>query len=410
MKKMSIPYNRQCIDEDDIRKVMQSLSADFLTTGPQAVMFEQELAAYTGAEYAVVCANGTAALHMAIQALCLDSQDAVLTSPVTFIADANAARFVGAQVAFADIRRDNVNLDVDAVREVLRSRPDIKVVIPVHFAGQPVDMLAFSEIAREFDVVIVDDACHALGATYIDESGAVVKVGSCRHSSMSIFSFHPIKNITTGEGGAITTNDRQLYQRLLRLRSHGTTKDPQLIRNKKLGYSEVNGKLVPNPWYYEMQELAHNYRISDFQCALGRSQLAKLEYFIERRNALADIYREALETELPGKVIPLTTVPGVRNAHHLFVVRIPFNRIRGGRAALMLYMQELGIQTQVNYMPIYLHPYYQDYFDETPECFEAQNYYDECLSLPLFACMQDSDPMDVVEVLAQAVNELWKSA
>jgi len=405
MKKLKLPYNRQFIDEDDIANVAESLSSDFLTTGPQADLFERELANYTGAKYAIVCSNGTAALHLAMQALNIKKSDTVLTSPITFVADANAARFVGAQVAFADINKDNVNLDPDSVRKVLESRSDIKVVLPVHFAGHPLNMREFSKIAEEFELHIIEDGCHALGATYLDNNN---KVGSCQYSTMSIFSFHPIKSITTGEGGAITTNDKNLYEHLLRLRSHGLTRDPNLFQNKSLGFSKVDNDLVANPWYYEMHDLAYNYRITDFQCALGRSQLNKLDDFVQRRNNLANIYRKELKDKLPQIVSPLINSQNIINAYHLFVVRIPFHRIKGGRASLMLFLKKWGVQTQVHYLPIYLQPYYKNYFKSKQIFNEAQKYYDECLSLPLFVGMKSSDPVDVVSLLEEGINLLWE--
>ncbi len=407
-KSSRLPYNRQCIDQEDIEAVMNALSSPFLTTGPEADEFERELAEYVGAKYAVVCANGTAALHLAMLALGISEGSCVLTTPITFIADANAARFVGADVAFADIEKETANLDPNKVREILRRRSDIKLVVPVHFAGQPVDMQAFAEIATEFGVLILEDGCHALGGCYTTQDGKKVRVGCCKHSSMTVFSFHPIKNITTGEGGAVTTNDRDFYEHLIRLRTHGTVKDPHLLRNKNLAFSNINGKLVGNPWYYEMQELSHNFRISDFQCALGRTQLRKLDYFVGRRNTLVQIYKDEIKKKLAGVVRPLEDTHGVLNAHHLFVVRLSFNRLKGGRAALMLFLLEHGIQTQVNYMPIYWHPYYQDYLTDTPHLPNAEKYYDECLSLPLFACMDDKDPLRVVTLLASGIDKFWE--
>ena len=406
MHKMNLPYNRQTIDESDVRAVVKILKGDFLTTGPEAALFEKEIAEYTGAKYAVVCSNGTAALHIMMMALELNSKDTVLTTPITFVADANAPRFVGAQVIFADIRSDDANIDVNAVRNVLENRSDIKVIIPVHFAGQPVDMITLSKIAKEFGVTVLEDACHALGASYLNEQGEKAMIGSCQHSKMCMFSFHPIKSITTGEGGAITTNDKDLYLKLLRLRSHGVTKDERIIKNQELGYSVVNGEKVLNPWYYEMQNLAPNYRMTDFQSALGRSQLLKLEKFIDRRNFLTEIYLKEILKKIPDLAKPLSLRKSIISAHHLFVVRINFNQLNGGRAALMLFLQKYGIQTQVHYMPIYMHPYYQEYFKNSIKFPEAEKYYNECLSLPLFPSMKNSDPIDVVKILAEGIKKL----
>jgi dTDP-4-amino-4,6-dideoxygalactose transaminase len=225
---------------------------------------------------------------------------------------------------------------------------------------------------------------------------------------MTVFSFHPIKNITTGEGGAITTNDREIYERLLSLRTHGTIKSKERIQNENLAYSIVDGKSIMNPWYYEMQELSHNFRISDFQCALGRSQLRKLEHFTQRRIDLAEWYKIEIEKNLKGLVRPLEIKKDVRSAHHLFIVRISYQELKGGRAGLMLFLNEHGVQTQVNYMPIYWHPYYQNYLNEIPVLPHAESYYEECLSLPLFACMDDDDPRRVIELLSMAFEKLRK--
>ena len=404
IKKEYIPYNRQCIDEDDIQNVANSLRGDFLTTGPEVNLFEKDLASYTQAKYAVACSSGTAALHLSMQVLNVTQGDAVLTTPITFIADANVARLEGADVVFADIRNEDGNFDESSVRLALSKNPNIKVIILVHFAGNPIDMTVFGKIANEFNVLIVEDACHALGAKYIDKNGLLTNVGNCRHSIMSIFSFHPIKGITTGEGGAITTNDYNIYKKLLQLRSHGTTNDTNLFCNKDLAYSMVEGEIYPNPWYYEMHDLSYNYRISDFQCALGRSQLTKLDRFIERRNYLANIYHDSIEQIIPGKIIPLFSSKSDIHAYHLFIVKIDFSLIKGGRAAIMMYMKDFGIQTQVNYMPIYYHPYYQNYFKKLPVLDEAEDYYNKCLSLPIYPCMQDKDPQKIIEVLNDAIT------
>lgn len=407
-KKINLPYNRQCIDQSDIDAVVSSLKSSYLTTGPEAGEFEKEIAEYVGAKYAVVCSNGTTALHLSMIALGISKDDCVLTTPITFIADANAARMVGADVAFVDIEDETANLDLNKVEDILQKRNDIKAIIPVHFAGHPVDIESLSKITSKYNVKIIEDGCHALGSSFTSLNNEIIRVGSCKYSEITVFSFHPIKNITTGEGGAITTNDHALYERLLSLRTHGTIKSEEKIKNKNLAFSDVNGKQVFNPWYYEMQELSNNYRISDFQCALGRSQLRKLEYFTQRRIDLVESYKVEIEKHLKGLVRPLEIKSGVRSAHHLFVVRISYGELKGGRAGLMLFLQEYGVQTQVNYMPIYLHPYYQDYLKEIPVLTHAESYYEECLSLPLFACMDNEDPRRVVELLSMAFEKLRK--
>ncbi len=406
MKKENIPYNRQCIDDEDISSVVEALKSEYLTTGPEAQIFEQELCEYTGAKYAVVCSNGTAALHLAMHVLDVTENDTVLTTPITFAADANAARFLGATVTFADVCDSNANLDPEKTRALLEKNRNIKVVIPVHFAGQAVALEEFAKLADEYGVSIVEDACHALGASYRDSDDGVHRIGSCKYSVMTCFSFHPIKSITTGEGGAITTNDENLYRRLKRLRVHGTTREQNELKNHDLAFTEIDGEQRVNPWYYEMQELSPNYRISDFQCALGRSQLKKVEQFVQRRRYLAAQYYRAIEEVALPSIRILDTGDNDLHAFHLFVVRIPFSDLKGGRAALMYYLLDHGVQAHVHYIPIYSHPYYQSLLETPPDCPSAERYYDECLSLPLFVNMDDEDPCKVVEILAKGIEIL----
>lgn len=405
MSQPLLPYNRQCLEDDDLQAVVASLRSPYLTTGPEAAHFEAEIAEAVSARYAVVCANGTAALHLAMMALDIGPGDHVLTTPITFIADANAPRFVGADVVFADVCAATANLDPVCAREVLATRASVKAMIPVHFAGQPVEMEAFAALASEFNVPVVEDACHALGAEYRDADGRWHRVGSCAHSTMTVFSFHPIKNITTGEGGCITTNDEGLYRKLKQLRCHGTTNDEAQIVDRAQAFTEVEGVSIQNPWYYEMQTLGYNYRLSDFQCALGRSQLRKLARYVERRAALAARYRELIAERLDGLVVPLETAVGVRHAHHLFVVRVPFARLRGGRAGLMRFLLQEGVSTQVHYLPIYRHPYYERILPAPVRLPVAECYYDECLSLPLFPCMDEQAPERVVALLERAIAQ-----
>jgi dTDP-4-amino-4,6-dideoxygalactose transaminase len=274
-----------------------------------------------GAKYAVVCSSGTAALHLSILALNIKPVGCVLTTPKTFVVDANAARFVVADVTFSDIDRSTVNMDMKRLEESLKSRSDIRVVIPVHFAGRPVEMERLADIAEKYNVTVVEDGCHVLGSYYQTKDGRKTRVESCKHSTMTVFSFHPIKSITTGTGGAITTNYQDLYEHLLQLRNHSITHDPSKIINKNNAFTEIDGEHKFNPWYYEMQDLSPNYRITDFQCALGRSQLRELDGFIERRNTLDKIYEQAIYKRLSDLVIPLKNTNTILHAQHLFVVR-----------------------------------------------------------------------------------------
>lgn len=382
-----IPYAKQSIDAEDIRAVSEVLSGDFLTTGPSVEAFEKRIADLCGARYAVAVSSGTAALHLAGLALGLSEQDAIVTSPITFLATANCARYVGADVVFADIDPATANLSPSALSDVLKSHPlsrKIKAVFPVHFAGQPCDMEKISEIARGRGLKVVEDAAHALGAQYRTSSGEWVRVGSCRHSDMTIFSFHPVKHITTGEGGAITTQDPVLYERLKLLRSHGMVRDA-----------------AKGAWHYEMHEVGFNYRITDIQCALGISQLKKLPAFLAQRDRIARQYTTQLASIKGVSIQPLHVSEAVKHAYHLYVVRIPFKAAGLDRSAFMETLKKSGIGTQLHYIPVHTQPYYRKLAgDRVVILPEAERYFSEALSLPLYPGLPD----DGVERVAQALE------
>ena len=406
MKKNFLPYNSQKLDESDIKSVMNALRSPFLTTGPIADEFEKELAKYFGVKYVVVCANGTAALHLSMLALGIGPGDKVVTSPISFVADANAPRFCGADVIFADIEPTTINLDPQEVRKVLKREKNVKAIIPVHFAGQPCRMDEFSKIATEFNLNIVEDGCHALGGSYIKNNNSV-KVGSCADSHLTTFSFHPIKNITTGEGGAITTNDKNLYKKLRLLRSHGNTRNSDDFVTHDLSHTNFKQSKLLNPWYYEMQHLSFNYRLTDFQVALGKSQLKKLDKFINKRNELSKLYDKLFEELDQGKILPIDNFLEGTHGRHLYVVRIPMDQLDGGRAKLMMDLLEEGIQTQVHYIPIYLQPNYREYFKKKLHLPFSEEYYKTCLSLPLFVGMTKKDVKRVVSTLNKILDKDW---
>ena len=386
-----IPYARQSVDADDVKAAAEALVAEYLTTGPQVEGFEKELASFCGAKYAVACSSGTAALHLACLALSLKQGDAIITSPITFLATANCARFVGADVIFSDVEAATANLSAAALSKTLNDKKrsaSVRAVFPVHFAGQPADMENIAREARSHGLKIVEDASHALGAEYRTKSGEWVKVGSCRHSDMTVFSFHPVKHITTGEGGAVTTNDEALYRRLLLLRNHG------MVHDSKKG-----------PWFYEMNEVGYNYRITDIQCALGRSQMKKLSAFLKKRREIAAKYQAAFSSqEFPAK--PLAVLDDVRHAYHLFVVRVPFKTLGLERADVMAVLKQKGIGTQVHYIPVSLQPYYREHSGTKPGDFPvAEEYYAEALSLPLYPAMPD----DGVERVTRALEAVLSS-
>ncbi|MDC2980827.1 UDP-4-amino-4,6-dideoxy-N-acetyl-beta-L-altrosamine transaminase [Gammaproteobacteria bacterium] len=409
MKKNFLPYNSQQLDKSDIKSVMKALKSPYLTTGPIADEFEKELAKYLGVKYAVVCANGTAALHLSMLALGIGYGDKVVTSPISFVADANAPRFCGADVIFADIEPSTVNLDPQEVRKVLKREKNVKAIIPVHFAGQPCRMDEFGKIAEEFNLKIVEDGCHALGGSYI-KNNKPVKVGSCADSDLTTFSFHPIKNITTGEGGAITTNDKNLYKKLRLLRSHGNTRNSDEFVTRDLSHTNFNQSKLLNPWYYEMQHLSYNYRLTDFQAALGKSQLKKLDKFINKRNELSNLYDKLFEELDHEKILPLDNLQKGIHGRHLYVVRIPMDQLDGGRAKLMMDLLENGIQTQVHYIPIYLQPNYQEYFKRKLHFPFSEEYYKNCLSLPLFVGMTKKDVRRVVQSLNNILDKNWNQS
>ncbi|MGZ8265716.1 MAG: aminotransferase class I/II-fold pyridoxal phosphate-dependent enzyme, partial [Burkholderiales bacterium] len=312
-----IPYGRHHVDEDDVKAVAEVMRGELLTQGPKAAEFERLIADYVGARYAVSVANGTAALHLACLALELGPGDTVVTSPNTFLASANCALYVGAKPAFSDIDPETLNLDPQALRETFSTRKGVRAVIPVHFAGLACDMAAISDIARSNGARVIEDACHALGGRYADGS----RVGNCRYADMAVFSFHPVKLIAAGEGGIITTNDEALYRKLLLLRNHGMTKRESEFVDKAQGFERGEA----NPWYYEMQALGLNYRMTDMQCALAISQFKKLDRFLARRLEIARRY-DAVFGGMHGIELPQQQYRE-RSAHHLYVTRMDFERI-----------------------------------------------------------------------------------
>ncbi len=369
-----IPYGKHYIDEDDIRAVVDVLRSGSLTQGPAVERFEVAVAQYVGAKYAVAVSSGTAALHLSYIAAGVKQGNSVVTSPITFVATANAARYCGGDVLFADIDLDTINMSPTSLKQVLSNNPNVRLVTPVHFAGLPCDMVSIKALADDAGAVVVEDAAHALGAVY--PSGQ--RVGSCENSLMTIFSFHPVKAIAAGEGGMITTNDEAIYRRLLRLRSHGINKMDDSFQ--LLEQAKTAGKI--NPWYYEMQELGFHYRITDIQCALGLSQFQKLNKFIDRRRNLAKKY-DKLFASKKGFMLTQKNWRDL-SAHHLYILRIDFSLLGVTRAELINRLRSKGIIPQVHYMPVPLHPYYRKLgFDET-SIPNAMKYYEEALSIPLF--------------------------
>jgi len=383
-----LSYGRQWIDEDDITAVVEVLRSDFLTQGPTVAEFEQVLANYCGAKYAVAVNSGTSALHIAALAAGVKKGDVGITSPITFVASANCIAYCGGTPRFADINPNTVNIDVDALEEVC-AQYEPKIIVPVDFAGQPADLPQIKRIAEKYGAMVIEDAAHSLGASYSDD-GIEYKAASCLHSDMAILSFHPVKLITTGEGGAVTTNDENIYQTLLELRSHGIAKSQdKLIRNE-------------GAWWYEQQTLGFNYRITDIQCALGLSQMKKLDSFVERRRELVKIYEEVF-ADLHDDARLLTEAQGKKSSYHLLVASISGGTTR--RKRVFDYLRSQNIWTQVHYIPVHFQPWYQENFGyRRGEFPNAESYYEGCLSLPLFPAMTDSD----VERVSVTIREILK--
>jgi perosamine synthetase len=388
--KRTLPYGRQWIEDDDVAAVVAALHSDWLTTGPRVEEFEAALAAKVGARFAVAVSSGTAALHLACLAAGVGPGDVVVTTPNTFAASINCALYCGARPAFADIDPATLNLDPAALARTLAQRrreAGVKAVIPVHFAGQPCAMAEISQSARAAGSTIIEDACHALGASWRDANGRWQSVGNCSHSDMVAFSFHPVKHITTAEGGAITTNRPDLCEQLKQLRNHGIIRD-----RAKLAHPE-------EPWYYEIREPGFNYRLSDLQCALGVSQLRKLDGWVERRRELAARYDRRLGA-LEGVRLPVQR-ENTRSSYHLYVVQVP------QRAKVFKLLHEQGVKVQVHYPPVHLHPLYRERFGFRRGDFpRTEAYYESAMSLPLFPQMSDGDVEYVVDALRAALAAL----
>lgn len=397
-----LPYGKQQITDEDIVAVTTALRSDWLTQGPTIERFEAALCGVTGSRNAIVCSNATAALHLCLMALEIGPGDTILTTPVTFLADANCARYVGADVAFADIDPRTANLDLDAVDARLSadSEKKIKAVIAVHLAGEPIDLPKLRAITNRHGVFLIDDCCHAIGGSY-PENGTQLPIGNGSHSDLSVFSFHPVKHVATGEGGAITTRSRSLADKLRRLRSHGMEREAFVF--PEMAYAP-DGNV--NPWYYEMSEFGYNYRMTDLQAALGISQLSRIAWSVERRREIAGQYRTALAGRISSDLVAAVADEQSKgHAYHLFVVRIKFKELGLSRAIVMNRLKEAKIGTQVHYIPIHLQPYYRALYQSAPGDFPAaEHYYEEALSLPMYPTLTPADIQRVVEQLARAMG------
>lgn len=391
-----IPYGRQDISQADIDAVVEVLRSDWLTQGPMVPRFETAIAEFTGAPYAVAVNSATSALHIACLALDVGPGDVVWTSPNTFVASANCALYCGAQIDFVDIDSQSCNMSVQRLTEKLfQARIDNKlpkVVIPVHFAGQPCDMPAIFKLSREFGFKIIEDASHAIGASYTmkcgDESNTqstTVKIGSCAHSDITVLSFHPVKIITSAEGGMALTKDAELAHRMSLLRSHGITRDPLRMRSNSIG-----------PWYYEQLELGFNYRMTDVQAALGLSQLKRLTDFVHKRNEISRIYSRLLR-DLPIR-LPIVA-EGMYSSWHLYPIRLNINEIKKSHRQVFEQLREVGIGVNLHYLPVHLQPYYRNLGFSEGQFPAAEAYSTESISLPIFPMLSEEQLLDIAAAL-----------
>ena len=371
-----IPYGKQIIDEDDINSVVEVLKSDFLTTGPKIKEFEEELCRYTNAKYCVAVANGTAALHLASLVL-LNKGDKVITTPNSFVATSNSILYVEAKPIFVDIKEDG-NIDLDLCEEELKKNSSIKAIYVVHFSGNPIEQEKLKYLKESYNIKILEDCAHSLGATFEG-----IKAGSCENSDCSILSFHPVKHITTGEGGAVTTNSKEIYEKLLELRAHGIKRLPEFA-----------------PWYYEMHSLGFNYRITDMQAALGISQLKKLDSFVKRRKEIASKYDEAFF----NSIVKLLYSFNQNSSYHLFVVKVDFSKLNISKVELFNKMREKNIGLQLHYIPINKQPYYKSLGYGNEDTPIMNKYYDECFSLPMYSSLSNEEQEYVIKTLFEILK------
>lgn len=384
-----IPYGRHNIDQYDIDAVIEVLKSDWLTCGPVVDLFEQKLARMVNSKHVISCSNGTTALHLALLSLGISEKDFVLVPAITFLASANAVRYVGANVIFVDVDPKTGLMTVETLEKAIldNKEKNLKAVINVHLGGQCEDLEKIQKVSRQYGLKIIEDAAHAIGTRYINHDKKFISIGSNIYSDITTFSFHPVKTIAMGEGGAVTTNSEQLATKIRELRSHGMLKN----HSDWLNNNEEKG-----PWYYEMHELGYNYRISDINCALGLSQLNKLESFKDQRNKIVQKYDELFEgIEF---ISPVSKLSSCDPAWHLYVLLFDFKSLRFTRKQIMEHLKEKGIGTQVHYIPLYKQPYYKKLYGEI-KLEGAEDYYSKCLSLPIYFGLTDDKILEIADIV-----------
>lgn len=395
----AIPYGRQNITQEDINVVIEALQSDYLTQGPKILEFEKAFAEYVGSTFAVAVSNGTAALHLCALALDVKEGDKVITTPITFAASANCIRYCGGEVVFSDIDPETYLLDIDKVRVLLEASPKgtYQGIIPVDFAGRAVDLVSYRKLANEYGLWIIEDACHAPGGFFKDTNDKAQNCGNSKFADLAIFSFHPVKHIACGEGGMITTNDEVLYKKLLALRTHGITKNESKYTNSvDFANGTVSENSVYPTWYMEMQTLGFNYRLTDFQAALGISQLQRADDGLVKRREIAAIYNEALKEKsfIKGQS---GVVEG--HAYHLYVIEVE-DRLR-----LYNYLRENKIFAQIHYIPCHLMPYYKQFGWKEGDMPNAEKYYKNCISLPMYPTLTNAEQ----EFVINKINEFYSN-
>jgi UDP-4-amino-4,6-dideoxy-L-N-acetyl-beta-L-altrosamine transaminase len=400
-----IPYSRQYIDDEDIIAVVQVLKSDFITQGPKTPEFENKLAEYCNSSYAVIFNSGTSALHGAYFALGLKKGNEFITTPNTFVATVNAGLYVGAKPVFVDVEKSTGNIDTSKIGEKITEKT--KLLVPVHYAGHPVDLEKISLIADKYNLFVVEDACHALGAKYSPQLSATnyqrkkkdwIKIGSCKYSDMTVLSFHPVKHITTGEGGAVSTNNEEYYEKLLMFRNHGITKDDSR-------FTIHNSRLIGD-WYYEMQYLGFNYRMTDIQAALGISQLKKIDSFVRKRRSIADVYNKAFKDN-PYFDIPIEH-DYAYSSFHLYPIRLKDNYI-DKKIEICSKFKAKGLGIQVHYIPVYWQPYYKKLGYKKGLCPAAEDFYRREISIPVYPAMKKEEIEQVIHSVFETFKEISKA-